>query len=175
MSTAVTAAAPVVTARRRVPWGDIEASSVRDLYDDYAALLDAADHAAWLDLFTDDATYVTTARENVERGLPLATMRADSRAMLADRIDALVGTQFFARRLTRRFVGSIRPVATAAGSASITASFVVIEALVDEPPFVAATGVYDDEVVATPDGVRFRRKAAVYDAPLVTTSLVVPL
>ncbi len=165
----------VVTVRRRVPWGDIPAAAVRDLYDDYAALLDDADYPSWLDLFTEDATYVTTARENVERGLPLATMRADSRAMLADRIDALVGTQFFARRLTRRFVGSIRPVATALGVVSIAASFVVIESLVDEPPFVAATGVYDDEVVDTPDGVRFRRKTAVYDSPLVTTSLIVPL
>jgi anthranilate 1,2-dioxygenase small subunit len=164
-----------VAARRRVPWADIAGADVRDLYDDAAALLDAGDHQSWLELFTEDATYLVTARENVERGLPLATMRADSRAMLADRIDALVGTQFFARRLTRRFVGSIRPVATAAGSVSVTASFVVIESLVDEPPFVAATGMYDDEVVATPDGVRLRRRVAVYDAPLVATSLIVPL
>ena len=163
------------TRQPRVPYADIGGDEVRDLYDDYAALLDDADYDGWLELFAENATYMAIARENVERGLPLATMRADSRAMLADRIDALVGTQFFARRLTRRFVGSIRPVATAAGSASITASFVVIETLVDEPPFVAATGVYDDEVVATADGVRFRRKAAVYDAPLVTTSLIVPL
>ena len=76
MSTAVTAAAPVVTARRRVPWGDVAADDVRDLYDDYAALLDAGDYDAWLELFTDDATYQAIARENVERGLELATMRA---------------------------------------------------------------------------------------------------
>jgi 3-phenylpropionate/cinnamic acid dioxygenase small subunit len=156
---------------KRAPWGDIDAAAVRDLYDDYAALLDAADYESWLELFTEDASYSATARENVERGLPLATMRCDSRAMLADRIDALVGTQFFARRMTRRFVGSIRPV----GNAHIAANFVVIESLVEAPPFVAATGVYDDEVVATADGMRFRRKTAVYDAPLVTTSLIVPL
>ncbi len=102
-------------------------------------------------------------------------MRADSRAMLADRLDALVGTQFFARRMTRRFVGSIRPVAVAAGTVTVNANFVVIESLVEAPPFVAATGVYDDVVVATADGVRFARKVAVYDAPLINTSLIVPL
>jgi 3-phenylpropionate/cinnamic acid dioxygenase small subunit len=165
----------VVGSRKRVPWGDVEASAVRDLYDDYAALLDDGDYAAWLELFTEDATYTTIARENVERGLPLATMRADSRAMLADRIDALVGTQFFARRLTRRFAGSIRPLRTAPGEVEIAASFVVVESLVDEPPFVAASGAYDDEVVRVADGLRFRRKTAVYDSPLVTTSLIVPL
>jgi 3-phenylpropionate/cinnamic acid dioxygenase small subunit len=156
---------------RRAPWGDLSAADVRDLYDDYAALLDAADYDGWLELFTADATYQAIARENVERGLELATMRADSRAMLADRLDALANTQFFARRMTRRFVGSIRPV----GPGRVSASFVVIESLVEAPPFVTATGVYDDEVVATPDGVRFRRKLAVYDAPLVATSLIVPL
>ncbi len=160
---------------RRVPWGDVAADDVRDLYDDYAALLDAGDYDAWLELFTAEVTYSAIARENVERGLELATMRADSRAMLADRLDALVGTQFFARRMTRRFVGSIRPVAAAAGTVTIHANFVVIESLVEAPPFVAATGVYDDVVVGTADGVRFARKIAVYDAPLINTSLIVPL
>ena len=160
---------------RRVPWGDVAADDVRDLYDDYAALLDAGEHDAWLELFTPEATYQAIARENVERGLELATMRADSRAMLADRLDALASTQFFARRMTRRFVGSIRPAATASDSVVVTANFVVIESLVESPPFVAATGVYDDTIVATPTGARFARKVAVYDAPLVNTSLIVPL
>lgn len=160
---------------RRVPWADIAASDVRDLYDDHAALLDAGDYDGWLELFTDDAVYLAIARENVERGLDLATMRADSRAMLADRLDAVVNTQFFARRMTRHFVAAIRPVATAPGTVTVSANFVVIEALVDEVPFVAASGAYDDLVVATPDGVRFARKVAVYDAPLLTTSLIVPL
>ena len=160
---------------RRVPWGDVAADDVRDLYDDYAALLDAGDYDAWLELFTAEATYSAIARENVERGLELATMRADSRAMLADRLDALVGTQFFARRMTRRFVGSVRPVAAAVGTVTIRANFVVIESLVEAPPFVAATGVYDDVVVATAEGLRFARKVAMYDAPLINTSLIVPL
>ena len=164
-----------VTLRRRVPWSDIDASAVHDLYDDHAALLDAGDFDGWLELFTEDATYSAIARENVERGLDLATMRCDSRAMLADRLDAVVNTQFFARRMTRRFVGAIRPVATAQDSVTIAASFVVIEALVDEPPFVAASGAYDDEVVRVAGGLRFRRKTAVYDSPLLTTSLIVPL
>lgn len=160
---------------RRVPWADIAATDVRDLYDDYAALLDAGDYEGWLDLFTEEATYSAIARENVERGLELATMRCDSRAMLADRVDAILGTQFFARRMTRHFVSALRPVATAAGSVTLAASFVVVESLVDEPPFVAATGAYDDEVVVSDGLLRFRRKRAIYDAPLLNTSLIVPL
>ena len=61
---------------------------------------------------TRTATYTVAARENVERGLPLATIRCDSRDMLADRIDALVSTQFHARRITRHVITAIRPVGT---------------------------------------------------------------
>ena len=50
-----------VTLRRRVPWGDIDASTVRDLYDDHAALLDAGDFDGWLELFAEDATYSVIA------------------------------------------------------------------------------------------------------------------
>src|SRR6476469_2187770 len=100
------------TRQPRVPYADIGGDEVRDLYDDYAALLDDADYDGWLELFAEDATYMAIARENVERGLPLATMRCDSRAMLADRIDAVTRTQFFARRITRHMIAAVRPVHT---------------------------------------------------------------
>ena len=161
---------------RRVPWGDVAADDVRDLYDDYAALLDAGEYDAWLELFTDDATYQAIARENVERGLELATMRADSRAMLADRLDA------------RRRHAVLRPADDSALRRRDPAgrgggrhgrrqrqlrrhrSRWSRRRRSSPPP-----ASYDDVVVATPDGVRFARKVAVYDAPLVNTSLIVPL
>ena len=80
--------APLTTGRR-ASWAPYAAEDVRALYDDYTALLDDGDHAGWLELFEDDAMYQCVARENVERGLPLATIRCESRAMLADRMDTL--------------------------------------------------------------------------------------
>ena len=161
--------------RRRSTWGGFDAEAVRALYDDYAALLDEGAYADWLDLFVEAAAYRAVARENVERGLPLATMRCDSRAMLADRIDSLVSTQLFARRIVRHVITAIRPVGDDADVLDITANFVVLETLVDETTKVHSAGSYRDRVVATPDGPRFVEKVAVYDAPLVPTSLIVPL
>ncbi|MEO7398490.1 MAG: aromatic-ring-hydroxylating dioxygenase subunit beta [Ilumatobacteraceae bacterium] len=163
------------TARARVPWSDIAADDVRDLYDDYAILLDQSDYDAWLELFVEDATYMVVALENVERGLPLATMRCDSRAMLADRINAIVNTQFFARRLTRHLITAVRPVRTEPGSVETTANFVVVETLVDEMSTLHSAGSYADRIVRTEHGPRFAMKSAIYDAPLVPTSLIVPL
>jgi len=161
--------------RARVPWGRFVADDVRALYDDYAASLDAGDYAAWLDLFVDDAVYTVTALENVERGLPLATIRCDSKAMLTDRIDALAATQFHARRLSRHLVTAIRPVASTEGELETTANFLVVETIEGEETRVQCAGSYDDVVVSTPAGLRFAAKRAVYDAALVPTSVVVLL
>lgn len=170
------AEAPTAGALRpRVPWGEFVADDVRALYDDYAAALDAGDYAAWLDLFVDDATYTVTALENVERGLPLATIRCDSRGMLADRIDALATTQFLARRITRHLVSGVRPVGGGAGELHTVATFLLVETIAGEDTRIQCAGTYDDVVVATPAGLRFATKRAIYDAPLVPTSMAAML
>jgi salicylate 5-hydroxylase small subunit len=158
--------------RARVPWGTFDAEEVRALYDDYAAALDAGDHAAWLDLFVDDASYVVVPLENVERGLPLATIRCESRGMLADRVDALVTTQFLARRITRHVITAVRPVGGGTGDRlETTASFLLLETIEGADTRVQCAGTYDDIVVVTAAGLRFAGKRAIYDAGLVPTSM----
>ena len=157
--------------------GPFDRQAVRDLYDEYVYLLDSGDHDGWLGLFTEDCEYRVVARENHERGLPLATMRADSRAMLADRLYAIANLQMTAPRVVRHFVSGARVLGPAAGAdgAEAGANFLVTETLDDEPTTVHAAGRYLDVVVASADGLRFARKVAVYDAAMVTTSMVHPL
>jgi len=159
-------------------------AAVRDFYDDYAGLLDDGDFEAWLELFTADCQYQVMARENFERGLPLATMRCDSRAMLADRIAAIRNTQFFAPRTLRHFVSGVRlkPPAPdesagtgAEGSFEATANFLVTETFFDGPSALHTVGQYVDRFVWSQGRLLLQSKMAVYDAGLVTTSLVYPL
>jgi len=147
---------------------------VRDLYDDYAAHLDDGDLDAWVDLFTDDAQYLVVARENHDRGLPLATIRCDGRGMLVDRAHTIRATQFYAPRVVRHFVTAVRIVGADNGVAC-TANFLVTEALELEPARIHLTGQYRDTVVAKPAGLRFSRKLAIYDGALVQTSLIHPV
>ena len=162
-------------APRRVPWSPFDPGAVRDLYDDYAAFLDTGDYASWLELFDESATYIVTARENVERGLPLATIRCDSRDMLADRIDALVTTQFYARRITRHVITAIRPIGVDGHRLHASANFVLVETIEGEPIHVQSAGTYDDVIASAGGELRFVEKRAIYDAALVSTSLIVPL
>lgn len=159
-----TTAAPVVTR-----------AAIGALYDDYAYLLDEGEYDAWLELFTADGDYQVVARENWERGLPLATMRCDSRDMLADRIEAIRHTQFFAARTMRHFVSVVRPGGNDERSTAVTANFLVTEATADDPARVHSVGQYRDHVVVDGGRLRFLHKLALYDAPLVLTSLVIPL
>lgn len=162
-------------------WRGFHRDEVIELYDDYAVLLDRGDYTAWLDLFTADAEYRAVARENHVRGLPLSTIRCDSRDMLADRMATLDGTQFFAPRVVRHLITAIRPAdqqpdeQTDGARLAVGAHFIVTESLHDAPTHVHSAGEYVDEVTREDGGLRFSRKVAVYDAPLVPTSLIIPL
>jgi anthranilate 1,2-dioxygenase small subunit len=148
---------------------------VRILYDDYVHLLNAGDLEQWLRLFAEDCSYRVTSRENHERGLPLALIRCDSRAMLADRVAAIRNTQFFVPRVMRYFVSGVRPSAASAAGLAVTAQFLVIESLDHEPPRIHGVGEYRDLVVERQGELCFASKCAIYDSPVVQTSLIYPL
>jgi salicylate 5-hydroxylase small subunit len=160
-----------------VPAAVLERLAVHDLYEEYHHLLDAGELESWLELFTGDCDYLVTARENVELGLPLATIRCEGRGMLADRVAAIRSTQFFLPRHQRRFLGGLRVVGGALDGAGLetVASFLVVESTVDEPSRILLAGEHRDIVVASAGRLRFARKVCVYDAPLIPTSLVYPV
>lgn len=153
----------------------VDRGLIRDLYDDYVAYLDEEDFDSWLDLFLEESEYGVVSRENFERGLPLATVRCDSRRMLADRIYTIRNTQTFAPRKLRRFVSGIRAERRGATEVEVSASFLVIESLDDEPSRVHLAGRYVDVVTPVGEALKFRSKVAVYDSPIIPISLIYPV
>jgi 3-phenylpropionate/cinnamic acid dioxygenase small subunit len=151
--------------------------AVVELYDEYNHLLDNADFDAWLQLFTEDCDYRVVARENLDQGLPLATMRCESRAMLADRISAIRSTQFFLPRIIRRFISGLRVVPDEPDVEGIAmrASFLMVESTTDAPTRILLAGEHRDVLVVVDGRLRFSRKLCVYDSPLVPTSLIHPV
>ena len=148
---------------------------VEDLYCEYADALDERRLVDWVALFTDDGTYRAVSAENVERGLPLATMFCAGRDMLLDRTTAIQETLTYAPRLLRHILSGVR-VRRVEGAAVVTdAHFLVLETLDGEETRVVSSGRYRDEVVEEGDALRFREKIAVYDSSLVPTSLIFPL
>jgi salicylate 5-hydroxylase small subunit len=150
-------------------------AEIADLYAAYGDVLDAGEYEQWAALFTARCLYLVIPRENHERGLPLATLRAESRAMLEDRVHAIRQTQLFVPRWIRHVIGAPRVLGMADGTIAARASYAVFETQPDQLTRVLNVGRYEDEIVRDEGRLRFRRKLCVFDSILVPTSLVLPV
>ena len=150
-------------------------AEIADLYAEYSDVLDAGEYERWAALFTPHCLYLVIPRENHEHGLPLATVRAESRAMLEDRVHAIRQTQMFVPRWIRHVIGTPRILGLADGVVSARASYAVFETQPDQLTRVLNVGRYEDEIVRDDGRLRFRRKLCVFDSVLIPTSLVLPI
>lgn len=148
---------------------------VRDFFDDYISLLDAEEFDSWLKLFEPDATYEVQSRENFDQGMTLATIRADSRSMLTDRVIALRETQFFAPRIMRHLVSGVRVTHEDGHMVDAQASFLVAESIEGEHTRVQMSGEYRTRLARNDDALQVQRMTAIYDSALIDTSLIYPL
>ena len=151
-----------------------DSDAVHRLYVDYVRTIDDGDLERWPLLFTDDCSYQILARDNVRRGLPLATMRCDSRDMLRDRVQAIRSSAFYVSRVVRHVVGLLA-IEQSGDAICVRANFAVFESLPRAATTLLCAGEYDDVVVADGDAMRFRQKHCIYDGDLVTDSIVFPL
>ncbi len=150
-------------------------AEIADLYAEYGDVLDAGEYERWAALFTPHCLYLVIPRENHERDLPLATVRAESRAMLEDRVHAIRQTQMFVPRWMRHVIGAPRVLGFSDGVVTARASYAVFETQPDQMTRVLNVGRYEDEIVRDDGRLRFRRKLCVFDSILIPTSLVLPI
>lgn len=148
----------------------LEPTAVMELNARYGDALDRFDLAAWRALFTPEAVYRAQARENFDRGLPLAAIYLDGHGMMTDRITGIEKTLVFAPRFTRHIIG----LSTIVGASART-PFVILQTVTTGLPEILATGCYHDTLASTSDGILFAARNAVYDNALIPNSLVYPL
>jgi anthranilate 1,2-dioxygenase small subunit len=146
-----------------------------DLYADYGGLIDAADWAAWLNLFARECRYGIVPRENFDRGLPAGLVYCDSRAMLEDRIMALQEANKYNIHWDRHLIGLPRATAEEGGEIAVEASFAVYQTDQEGESRLFATGLYHDRVVEEAGRLRFRDKLVLLDTFAVPSLLSTPL
>jgi salicylate 5-hydroxylase small subunit len=153
----------------------IEYSELLELHAAYTAAVDAGDWDAWCELFIDDCRYRLQPRENYDRGLPLATLAFESKAMLQDRAYGIRETLFHDPYYQRHVVGPPLVRAREAGRVRTEASYAVFRTRLSEPTTVFNVGRYLDEIVRTPHGLRFATRLVIYDSELIPTSIIYPI
>jgi len=145
------------------------------LYARYASALDAADWDAWPEFFTDECSYRLQPRENHERGFPLATLSFESKAMLRDRVYGIRETLYHDPYYQRHVVGAPLVRKVEDGRIHCEANYAVLRTKLSQLTTVFNVGRTLDEVVRTPQGLRFAARLVVYDSEMIPNSIIYPI
>jgi salicylate 5-hydroxylase small subunit len=146
-----------------------------DLYCAYDDALNDGDLARWPKMFTDACVYKIIPRDNYERGLPVAVMYCESRAMLEDRVAALSDTALYAPRIVRRITIGVCLHEIGVDGLRLTANFAVLETMPNQPSALFLCGRAHDRVVDEDGILRFAERIFVYDSTIIPASLVYPI
>ena len=146
------------------------------LYANYAKAVDSGDWDLWPEFFTDECSYKLVPRENHERGFPLATLMFESKGMLKDRAYGIRETLFHDPYYQRHVVGAPRVLRVDEdGRIHCEAHYAVFRTKLSELSTVFNVGRYLDEVVRTPQGLRFASRLAIYDSEMIPNSIIYPI
>jgi salicylate 5-hydroxylase small subunit len=148
---------------------------VEDLYAEYCAALDEGRYEDWAALFTEDCLYRIVPRDNHDRGLPLAIMHCESRAMLEDRVTAIRETSFYAPRMLRHIVSGIRVESPENGTIGGQANYLVLQTLPEQPTTLFNAGRYLDIILRDEKKLRFKQRLCIFDSIVVPNSLIIPI
>ena len=149
--------------------------AVLDLLAEYGALLDLAQYDAWLDLFAETCRYQVVPRENWDRGLPVALIFCDSRAMLEDRIMALREANKYNIHTDRHLIGLPRRLRSEGDGLAIEAPFAVYQTDQEGETRLFATGLYRDRLDTAGGSLKICDKLVLLDTFAVPTLLATPL
>jgi len=141
----------------------------------YAAALDDKRFSDWPEFFMENGRYILQARENFDRGLPLALMDLESRGMMKDRVYGITQTIYHAPYYTRHVISPARVLADSDGVITVEANYAVFRTRPASVSEVYNVGRYVDEIAKTESGLKFRRRQCVYDSEMILNSLIYPV
>ena len=141
----------------------------------YGAALDERRFDAWPEFFLPDGRYKLQARENFDRGLPLALMALESQGMMKDRVYGITQTIYHGPYYMRHVVSPARVLADEGGVIRAQANYAVFRTKPGGASEVYNVGRYIDEIVRTAAGLRFASRRCVYDSEMILNSLIYPI
>ncbi len=142
---------------------------------DYGAALDEQRFGDWPEFFVEDGQYKVQARENFDRGLPLALIALESKGMMKDRVYGVTQTIYHGPYYTRHLVSPARVLSDDGDVVRAESNYAVFRTRPGDASEVYNVGRYIDEIVRTEAGLRLRSRLCVYDSEMVLNSLIYPI
>lgn len=141
-----------------------------------AAALDERRFDEWPMFFTEACVYKVQARENFDRGLPLALIALESRGMLLDRVHGATRTIYHAPYYSRHVLSPAQVLRTDAdGTVHSQTHYCVFRTKPGDASEVCNVGRYIDEWVDDGGVLMLRSRICVYDSEMVLNSLIYPI
>ena len=141
----------------------------------YAAALDDKRFDDWPLFFTEDGHYKVQARENFDRGLPLALMALESQGMMKDRVYGITQTIYHGPYYMRHVIGPARVMGHDGDVIKAEANYAVFRTKPGSISEVFSVGRYIDELMKKGDSWKFRSRLCVYDSEMILNSLIYPI
>ena len=141
----------------------------------YAAALDEKRFDDWPLFFTEDGHYKIQARENFDRGLPLALMAFESQGMMRDRVYGVTQTIYHGPYYMRHIVSPARITLIDGEAIHAQVNYAVLRTKPGSVSEVYNVGRYIDEIVKKGDSWKFRSRLCVYDSEMILNSLIYPI
>ena len=141
----------------------------------YAAALDEGRYDDWPEFFVQDGRYTLQARENFDRGLPLALMALESQGMMKDRVYGVTHTIYHGPYYMRHVVSPAQVQPPVDGVVKARAHYAVFRTKPGSVSEVYNVGRYIDELVRVDGQLRLRSRQCVYDTEMVLNSLIYPV
>lgn len=141
----------------------------------YAAALDERRFDEWPAFFTEQGRYQVQARENFDRGLPLALIDLESQAMMKDRVYGITQTIYHAPYYTRHVVSPAQVLGVEGDLVRAQSHYAVFRTRPGDASEVYNVGRYLDEIVRTPAGLKLASRRCIYDSEMVLNSLIYPV
>ena len=141
----------------------------------YAAALDEKRFDDWPLFFTEDGHYKVQARENFDRGLPLALIALESRGMMKDRVYGITQTIYHGPYYTRHIVSPARITLIESDVVHAETNYAVFRTKSGSVSEVYNVGRYIDEIIKKSDSWKFKSRLCVYDSEMILNSLIYPI
>jgi salicylate 5-hydroxylase small subunit len=141
----------------------------------YAAALDDKRFDDWPQFFTEDGHYKVQARENFDRGLPLALMALESQGMMKDRVYGITQTIYHGPYYMRHVISPARITAHDGDVIQSEANYAVFRTKPASVSEVYNVGRYIDTLIQQGGALKFKSRVCVYDSEMILNSLIYPI
>ncbi|MES2236657.1 MAG: anthranilate 1,2-dioxygenase small subunit AndAd [Pseudomonadota bacterium] len=145
------------------------------LQERYISVLDNDQLEAWPELFTADGHYEIVPKENADAGLPMGIIYCNNQGMMRDRILSTREANLYEPQTYRHLVSGLIITPTDQGMVKMSANYVVIRTNQEGDSIIYQAGRYEDQVINTAEGWRYRSKRAIYDTLRVPTLMAIPV